>query len=108
MHQAIQPLKEHAPTKPHHSLMRTKRLFEAAPRNLHRTYFVEAGWFPTDHKNDGNMKKISASLAAWTAVAILVTATGCASVSNLHSSSSVNNQDNTIIVMGNGISYLED
>ena len=54
------------------------------------------------------MKKISASLAAWTAVAILVTATGCASVSNLHSSSSVNNQDNTIIVMGNGISYLED
>ena len=54
------------------------------------------------------MKKTFASLAAWTAVAILVTGTGCASVSNLHSSSSVNNQDNTIIVMGNGISYLED
>ena len=43
------------------------------------------------------MKKISALLTAWTAVAILVTATGCATVSNLHSSSSVDNQDNTII-----------
>ena len=106
MHQATQPLKEHAPTKPHHSLLRTKRLFEAAPRNLHRTYFVEAGWFPSDHKNDGNMKKTFASLAAWTAVAILVTATGCASISNLHSSSSMDNHNNTIIVMGNGICYL--
>ena len=54
------------------------------------------------------MKKISALLTAWTAVAILVTATGCATVSNLHSSSSVDNQDNTIMVMGNSIYYLEE
>lgn len=106
MHQAAQPLKERAPTEP--PPLQTNVCVKTAPRNLHRTCFVEAGWFPADHKNDGNMKKISALLAAWTAVAILVTATGCAAVSNLHSSSSVDNQDNTIIVMGNGISYLEE
>ena len=108
MHHAAQPLKKRAPTEPPHLPWRTNRLAEAAPRNLHRTCFVEAGWFPADHKNDGNMKKTSALLAAWTAVVILVTATGCAALSNLHSSSSVDNQDNTIIVMGNGISYLEE
>ena len=59
-------------------------------------------------QNDGNMKKIFASIAAWMALATLVLATGCASVSNLHSTSSLDNHDNTIIVMGNGISYLEE
>lgn len=52
------------------------------------------------------MKNFFASIAAWMALAIAVTATGCASISNLHSCSTQNGQDNTIIVMGNGISYL--
>jgi len=42
------------------------------------------------------------------AAAVIVTATSCTAVSNLQTSSSPAKQDNTIIVMGNGITYLGD
>ena len=54
------------------------------------------------------MNRTHASLAALAALALLVSATGCTAVSSLQASSSEGNQDQTIIVMGNGISYLGD
>lgn len=54
------------------------------------------------------MNRTHASLAALAALALLVSATGCTAVAGLQASSSEGNQDQTIIVMGNGISYLGD
>ena len=54
------------------------------------------------------MNRTHASLAVLAALALLASATGCTAVSGLQASSSVGNQDQTIIVMGNGISYLGD
>lgn len=54
------------------------------------------------------MNRTHASFAALAALALLVSATGCTAVSGLQASSSEGNQDKTIIVMGNGISYLGD
>ena len=49
-----------------------------------------------------------AALAALAALALLVSATGCTAVTGLQASANEGNQDETIIVMGNGISYLGD
>ncbi|MEC7113550.1 MAG: hypothetical protein VXW79_01180, partial [Bacteroidota bacterium] len=46
------------------------------------------------------MNRTHASFAALAALALLVSATGCAAVSGLQASSSEGNQDQTIIVMG--------
>ena len=54
------------------------------------------------------MNRTHASLAALAAMALLVSTVGCTAVSGLQASSNEGNQDQTIIVMGNGISYLED
>ena len=54
------------------------------------------------------MNRTHASLAVLAALALLVSATGCTAVSGLQTSSYKGNQDQTIIVMGNGISYLGD
>ena len=54
------------------------------------------------------MNRPHASLAALAALALFVSATGCTAVSGLQASSSEGNQNETIIVMGNGISYLGD
>ena len=54
------------------------------------------------------MNRTPSSFAALAALALLVFATGCSAVSNLQASSDKVNRDQTIIVMGNGISYLGD
>ncbi len=54
------------------------------------------------------MNRTPSSFAALAALALLVLATGCSAVSSLQASSDEVNQDQTIIVMGNGISYLGD
>ncbi len=54
------------------------------------------------------MNRRHTSLAALAALTLLFSATGCTAVSGLQASSSEGNQDETIIVMGNGISYLRD
>ena len=52
------------------------------------------------------MNRRHTSLAALTAMTLLFSTTGCTAVSGLQASSSEGIQDETIIVMGNGISYL--
>lgn len=54
------------------------------------------------------MNRRHTSLAALTAMTLLFSTTGCTAVSGLQASSSEGIQDETIIVMGNGISYLGD
>ena len=54
------------------------------------------------------MNRTLSSFAALAALALLISTMGCTAVFGLQASSNEGNQDQTIIVMGNGISYLGD